>query len=85
MVKHTLLPLRGLLGHLLSPRNRRLGPDATKDEPNAEPLHAREAVAEGHDGQHHGGHFAGDGHGDEEDGGEGCEGVDFCVWISCQL
>ena len=75
--------LGGLLGHLLLARNGRLDADAAKDEADAEPLHVREAVAKGHDGEDHGEHLARDRHGDEEDGGEGGERVDcVCVEVS---
>ncbi|PFH57390.1 hypothetical protein XA68_15123 [Ophiocordyceps unilateralis] len=65
-----------LLVHLLPPSDGGLDADAAEDEGDAEPLHAGQAVAEGDDGEHHGEHFAGDGYGHEEDGGEGREGVD---------
>lgn len=65
-----------LLGHLLLPGDGGLDADAAKDEADAEPLHVREAVAEGDDGEDHGEHLARHRDGDEEDGGEGGEGVD---------
>lgn len=63
-----LLDLVLLLGHLLLTGNGGLDADAAKDETDAEPLHARKAVAKGHDGEDHGEHLAGDGYRDEQDG-----------------
>jgi len=71
----------GLLGNLLLARDAGLDADAAKDEPDAEPLHVGEAVAEGDDGEDHGEHLAGDGDGDEQDGGEGGERVDCCACV----
>ena len=62
--------LRHLLGLLLLPRDASLDTNAAKDKSDTKPLHLREAVAEGGDGEYHGEHLAGDGDGDEEDGGE---------------
>lgn len=70
VILHASLP-RSLPGHLLPSRNAGLDADSSKDEAHADPLHPREAMAEGDDGQDHGEHFAGDGDGDEENGGEG--------------
>lgn len=71
-----------LLGHLLAPRNLRLDADAAKHEPDAEPLHVREAVAKGDDAEDHGEHLARDGHGDEQHRGEGREGVDLVLELA---
>lgn len=78
-----LRPLSRLLSHLFPPRNRSLGANAAKHEADAQPLHVREAVSEGDDGEDHGEHFAGDCYCDEEDGGEGGEGVDWLSWLVC--
>ncbi len=68
------------LGQLLGAGDLGLDADAAEDEGDAEPLHRRQVVAEGNDGEDHGDHLAGDGDGDKEDGGEGGEGVDWgCV------
>lgn len=68
--------LCSLLGHLLPAGDGGLDADAAKDEGDAEPLHAGEAVTKGDDGQDHGKHLARDGDGDEEDRGEGGKGID---------
>lgn len=64
-------------GSLLASLNRGLGTDATKDESDAEPLLAVEPVVEPEDGEEHGEHLASDGDGDEDEGGEVCESVDY--------
>lgn len=60
--------LSRLLGNLLLPGNTGLYTDAAKDQADAQPLHVRQTVAEGDDGQDHGEHLAGDGDGHEEHG-----------------
>lgn len=70
-----------LLGELLAAGDLGLDADAAKDEADAEPLHARQAVAEGDDAQHHGEHLARDGHGDEQDRREGRERVDCLLFF----
>lgn len=58
-----LLPLsllRRLLGQLLAPSNLRLDANPAKHQPDAKPLHLRQAVAEGDDTEDHGEHLAGD-------------------------
>ena len=76
------LPGGRLLGHLLTACNGSLDANAAKDETHAQPLHLREAVPESHDGEDHGEHLAGHGHGHEEHRGEGGEGVDLAV-VEC--
>lgn len=68
--------LRSFLGPFLLGRNLGLGANGAKDEGDASPLHAREAVTKGEDGEGHGDHLAGDCDGDEEDRRKGGEGVD---------
>ena len=67
----SLLRLGGVLGDLLLPRDGGLDADAPKDEADAEPLHLRQAVAEGDHGQDHGEHLARHGHGHQQHRGEG--------------
>lgn len=69
--------LLGLLGHLFLPGNGRLDANAAKDEADAEPLHLRQAVAKGDDGEDHGEHLARHRHGDEQDGRECRQRVDW--------
>ena len=58
------------------PLDLRLDADAAEHKAHAEPLHLREVVAEGDDGQDHGEHLARDCDGDEDDGAEVGDGVD---------
>lgn len=69
-------PLRRVLCQLLATHDARLDADAAEHQADAQPLHAGEAVAKGHDGQHHGEHLARHRHRHEENRGEGREGVD---------
>lgn len=68
---------RSLLLRLLDRGDPRLGADGAEDEADTNPLHPREAMAERKDGEGHGDHLARDGHGDQQDRGEGREGVDW--------
>jgi hypothetical protein len=73
--------LCGFLCALRASCNLGFGANAAEYEADAEPLHLREAVAEGGDAEDHSEHLAGDGDGDEEDRGEGGEGVDCEVLV----
>lgn len=72
-----LSPVSRLLSHLLLPRNSSLDPDPAKDEPDAQPLHLRETVPEGDDGQDHGEHLPRHRHGNQQHGRKGREGIDY--------
>lgn len=72
-----LLLLLGL-SHLSLVLDPGLDADAAKDHGHAQPLHLGESVAVPDDGEHHGQHLAGDSDGDEDDGAEVGDGVDFC-------
>jgi hypothetical protein len=69
--------LSRFLGGLFSSRDDALSTDTAKNETNAEPLHGGEGMTEPEDREDHGEHLARDSDGDEEERGEGGEGVNF--------
>ena len=81
-----ILTLSGslLFSELLAAGDSGLDADAAEHEGDAHPLLGVEAVAVVHDGQDHGEHLAGHGDGDQGDGPEVGDGVDWFCAERCQ-